>query len=93
MIMEIDAKKRRISLSYKNTLPNPWDKFKKEFPIDSKIEGTVKNITEFALFVKIKDFDLTGMIHYKDISFGKSEEELKKFNKNDSITAKVLEID
>ena len=93
MIMEIDAKKRRISLSYKNTLPNPWEKFKKEFPIDSKIEGTVKNITEFALFVKIKDFDLTGMIHYKDISFGKSEEELKKFNKNDSITAKVLEID
>ena len=91
MIMEIDVKKRRISLSYKNTQPNPWKKFEKEFPVGSKVEGTIKNITEFALFININDFDLDGMIHYKDISYEESAEELEKFKKNDPITAKVLE--
>ena len=93
MIMEIETKKRRISLSYKNTQPNPWKKFEKEFPIGSKIEGTIKNIAEFALFVNIKDFNFVAMIHYKDISYEESEEELKKFKNNDPITAKLLEYD
>ena len=91
MIMEIDVKKRRISLSYKNTQPNPWKKFEKEFPVGSKVEGTIKNITEFALFININDFDLDGMIHYKDISYEESVEELEKYKKNDPITTKVLE--
>ena len=91
MIMEIDVKKRRISLSYKNTQPNPWKKFEKEFPVGSKVEGTIKNITEFALFININDFDLDGMIHYKDISYEESLKELEKYKKNDPITAKVLE--
>jgi small subunit ribosomal protein S1 len=91
MIMEIDVKKRRISLSYKNTQPNPWIKFEKEFPVGSKVDGTIKNITEFALFININDFDLYGMIHYKDISYEESVEELGKYKKNDPITAKVLE--
>ena len=91
MIMEIDVKKRRISLSYKNTQPNPWKKFEKEFPVGSKVEGTIKNITEFALFININDFDLDGMIHYKDISYEESEEDLKKYKKNNPITTKVLE--
>ena len=91
MIMEIDVKKRRISLSYKNTQPNPWKKFEKEFPVGSKVDGTIKNITEFALFININDFDLDGMIHYKDISYEESAEELEKYKKNDPITAKVLE--
>ena len=91
MIMEIDVKKRRISLSYKNTQPNPWKKFEKEFPVGSKVDGTIKNITEFALFININDFDLDGMIHYKDISYEESVEELGKYKKNDPITARVLE--
>ena len=91
MIMEIDVKTRRISLSYKNTQPNPWKKFEKEFPVGSKVGGTIKNITEFALFININDFDLDGMIHYKDISYEESVEELEKYKKNDPITAKVLE--
>ena len=93
MIMEIDIKKRRISLSYKNTQPNPWKKFEKEFPVGSKVEGTINNIAEFALFVSIKDFNFAAMIHYKDISYEESEKDLKKFNKKDPITAKVLECD
>ena len=91
MIVEIDVKKRRISLSYKNTQPNPWKKFEKEFPVGSKVDGTIKNITEFALFININDFDLDGMIYYKDISYEESVEELGKYKKNDPITAKVLE--
>ena len=91
MIMEIDKSKRRISLSYKNPQPNPWKKFEKEFPVGSKVEGTIKNITEFALFININDFDLDGMIHYKDISYEESVGELEKYKKNDPITAKVLE--
>jgi len=91
MIMEIDVKKRRISLSYKNTQPNPWKKFEKEFPVGSKVDGTIKNITEFALFININDFNLDGMIHYKDISYEESVNELGKYKKNDPITAKVLE--
>ena len=66
---------------------------KREFPVGSKIEGKIKNITAFALFVSIKDFNLDAMIHYKDISYEESEEELKKFKKDDPITAKVLECD
>ena len=93
MIMEIDIKKRRISLSYKNTQPSPWKEFEKKFSVGSKVDGIIKNITEFALFVNIKDFNLDAMIHYKDISYEESEKELKKFNKNDSITAMVLEYD
>ena len=91
MIIEIDIKKRRISLSYKNTQHNPWEKFEKEFPVGSKVEGTIKNITEFALFVSIKDFNFDAMIHYKDISYEESEETLSTFKKNDPITAKILE--
>jgi small subunit ribosomal protein S1 len=91
MILEIDKSKRRISLSYKNAQPNPWKKFEKEFPVGSKVEGTINNITEFALFINIDDFDLNGMIHYKDISYEESPEELGKYKKDDPITAKVLE--
>ena len=91
MIIEIDVKKRRISLSYKKTQDNPWEEFVKKFPVGSKVEGTIKNITEFALFVTIKDFNFDAMIHYKDISHEELEEDLKKFKKNDPITAMILE--
>ncbi len=90
-IMEIDKMKRRISLSYRATQLNPWEKLAKEFPVGSKVDGTIKNITEFALFININDFNLDGMIHYKDISYEESVEELEKYKKNDPITAKVLE--
>ena len=93
LVKEIDKEKRRISLSYKDTIPNPLEKLEKEFPVGSKIQGTIRNITEFAIFVNIKEFNIDGMIHYKDISHAESEEELKKFKKNDLLTAQVLELD
>ena len=93
MVMDIDVEKRRISLSYKKTQSNPWEKFEKEFKAGSKVEVTIKNITEFALFCTIKDYSFDAMCHYKDISWSEKEEDLKKFKKNDKLTAEILEID
>ena len=92
-IIEMDSEKRRISLSYKQTLENPWSIFIKNYKVGSIVNTTVKNITEFALFVSLEKTDLTGMIHYKDISWKESEESLQKFKKNDTVKAKILEID
>ena len=92
-IIEMDSEKRRISLSYKQTLENPWSILIKNYKVGSIANTTVKNITEFALFVSLEKTDLTGMIHYKDISWKESEESLQKFKKNDLLKAKILEID
>ena len=92
-ILEKDTEKRRLSLSYKNTLPNPWVKFTETHKVGDSAEGSVKNITDYALFVSIKDSELDGMIHYKDISWAESENELKNYKKNQMIKFKILEID
>ena len=92
-VLEIDIEKRRISLSYKNTQVNPWKKFSKEFPVGSEIQGTIKNVADFGVFVLIKNTNLDAMIHYKDLSWSEDEFELKKFKKNDIIRAKVMEVD
>ena len=93
MVKEIDVEKRRISLSFKDTIPNPWEEFSNKFSIGSKVKGTVKNITQFALFVEIKNTDLDGMVHYKDLSYDETDEDLKKFKKNQELELKILEID
>ncbi len=92
-IMEIDPEKRRISLSYKSTMENPWDKLIKENPVGSIVNTKVKNVTDFGIFLDIQNLNLSGLLHYKDISWEENEEELKKFKKGDPIKAKVLEID
>jgi len=91
-LLEKDVEKRRISLSYKNTLINPWDKFKKDFKVGDKSEGLVKNITDYGLFVSIKDTELDGLIHYKDLSWSEKDSELEKYKKNQLIKFKILEI-
>ena len=91
-ILEKDIEKRRISLSYKNTLDNPWDKFIKNHKVNDKAEGVIKNITDYALFITIKDADLDGMIHYKDLSWSEKDSQLEKYKKNQSIKFKILEI-
>ena len=92
-VIELDTEKRRISLSYKDTLENPWTLFIKKYPNGSTVNTKVKNIADFALFVSIEDTEFDGMIHYKDISWQETEESLKKFKKNDTVKAKLLEID
>ena len=93
VIKEIDLEKRRISLSHKDTIENPWKEFEKKFPLGSKISGKVKNITDFGLFISIKDCDLDGLVHYKDLSYSETDEDLKNFNKNQDLELKILEID
>jgi len=93
VLLEKDLEKRRLSLSYKNTMTNPWIKFSETHKIGDKFEGKVKNITDYGLFVSIKDTELDGMIHYKDLSWGEKDSELEKYKKNQTINFKILEID
>ena len=67
--VELDTEKRRISLSYKDTLENPWTSFIKKYPNGTTVNTKVKNIADFGLFVSIEDTEFDGMIHYKDISW------------------------
>ena len=92
-VIELDTEKRRISLSYKDTLENPWAAFIKKYPTGSIVNAKIKNIADFALFVSIENSEFDGMIHYKDISWQETEENLRKFKKNESVKAKILEID
>ncbi len=91
-LLEKDVEKRRLSLSYKNTLINPWKKFAEDFKVGDASEGSIKNITDYGLFVSIKDTELDGLIHYKDLSWSEKDSELEKYKKNQTIKFKILEI-
>ena len=91
-ILRRDVEKRRLSLSYKNTLINPWVKFTKNHKVGDEAEGVVKNMTDYALFISIKDSELDGMIHYKDLSWSEKESKLEKYKKNQLVKFKILEI-
>ena len=92
-VIELDTEKRRISLSYKDTLENPWTAFTNKYQVGSIVNTRIKNVADFALFVSIENSEFDGMIHYKDISWQETEESLKKYKKNDLVKAKLLEID
>ncbi len=93
MVLDVDSSKRRISLGVKQCQPNPWEQLRHEHPVGSIVEGEVKNITEFGLFVGLSG-DVDGMVHLSDISWEQEgEEALKTFKKGDVVKAKVLEID
>ena len=89
-IANIDKETKRISLSYKATLENPWDKIKNQIGKEVKIK--VNNITDKAIFGELVDSKLSGMLHYKEISYQENVENLKKFKKNDILNVKILEI-
>jgi len=92
-VLDVDMNKRRISLGLKQCHDNPWQKFKDTHPIGDILEGEVKNITEFGLFVGVSD-DLDGMVHLTDLSWSKSgEEALSEYKKGQMIKVKVLDID
>ena len=93
VITEIDKDKRRIAISHKLTLENPYQAFMDKHPVGSEIDGTVSNINEYALYVKLNEYDIDGFLHANDLSYiNKPEDELKKFKKGDQIKVKVLEI-
>ena len=89
-IVNIDKESKRISLSYKATLENPWTKIQNKIGQEVKIK--ISNITDKAIFGELVDSGLSGMLHYKEISYNENLEDLKKFKKNDIINVKILEI-
>ncbi len=91
-VLEKDIEKRRISLSYKNCLLNPWDEFTKKYKVGDACTATLKNVTDYALFATIKDSELDGMCHFKNISYSEKESELEKYKKNQTLDFKILEI-
>tara|TARA_B100000029_G_scaffold465971_1_gene501044 strand:+ start:95 stop:1816 length:1722 start_codon:yes stop_codon:yes gene_type:complete len=91
-ILEKDIDKRRLSLSHKKTLINPWVKFTENNKEGDQIEGTVKNITDYALFISINNSELDGMVHYKDLSWAEKDTELEKYKKNQLLKLKIIEI-
>ena len=89
-IANIDKDSKRISLSYKATLKNPWDKIR---GLDGKeTEITITNITDKAIFGELTESKLSGMLHYKELSYQENVENLKKFKKGEKIKVKIIEI-
>ena len=92
-ILEVDIEKRRISLGLKQCQENPWESFSKENKAGDIIEGKIKNITEFGIFIQLPK-ELNGMIHLSDISWDKSgEDAFKDFKQEDIVKSKILDID
>ncbi|PQO23202.1 30S ribosomal protein S1 [Rhodobacteraceae bacterium WD3A24] len=93
MVLDIDSAKRRVSLGLKQTMRNPWELFAESHPPGTKIEGEVKNITEFGLFVGL-DHDIDGMVHLSDISWDqRGEDAIQDYQKGDTVQAVVTEVD
>ena len=89
-IVNIDKDTKRVSLSYKAITESPWEKIKDKINEETKIKIT--NITDKAIFGEIVDSGLSGMLHYKEISYNENIDDLKKFKKNDVINVKIIEI-
>ena len=93
VITEIDKEKRRIAISHKLTLDNPYQLFTNKFPIGSEISGIVTSINEYALYVRLDEFDIDGFLHANDLSYTNNpEDELKKYKNGDKLKVKVLEV-
>ncbi|TAN79527.1 MAG: 30S ribosomal protein S1, partial [Magnetospirillum sp.] len=93
MVLDVDPQKRRISLGLKQCMANPWESFVEKFPAGTEVEGEVKNITEFGLFVGLPG-DIDGMVHLSDISWDMpGEQAIAEFKKGDMVKAKILDVD
>ncbi len=89
-IVNIDKESKRISLSYKATLDNPWNKIRDNIGKEVKIK--INNVTDKAIFGELTDSGLVGMLHYKEITYNENIEDLKKFKKNEILSVKIIEI-
>jgi len=93
MILELDNEKRRISLGLKQTKPNPWLEFENKYNIGDSVEGSIKSITDFGVFVGLEG-DIDGLIHLSDLSENENpEEDLKNYNKGDKLSCIIFGID
>ncbi len=93
MVLDADPERRRISLGLKQCKANPWDAFMTKYTVGSKVEGEVKNITEFGLFIGLEG-EIDGMVHLSDLHWSKpGEETLAGYKQGETVKAKVLDVD
>jgi len=93
MVLDVDPQKRRISLGLKQCLDNPWESFLDKCPTGTELEGEIKNITEFGLFVGLPG-DIDGMVHLSDLDWERSgEEAVQDYKKGQMVKVKVLDVD
>ena len=93
MVLDVDSQKRRISLGLKQTMSNPWESFLEKFPVGAQVEGEVKNITEFGLFVGLPG-EIDGMVHLSDLDWDRpGEQAIQDYKKGSTVKAKVLDVD
>ncbi len=93
MVLDIDPAKRRVSLGLKQTQRNPWEVFAETHPEGTQVEGEVKNITEFGLFIGLEG-DIDGMVHLSDLSWDeRGEDAIQNYHKGDVVQAVVLDVD
>ncbi|MEM7073275.1 MAG: S1 RNA-binding domain-containing protein, partial [Pseudomonadota bacterium] len=92
-VLEVDIRKRRISLGMKQCMENPCEVFAREWQVDQVIEGMVRNVTDFGVFVRLTD-DIDGLVHESDLSWEThGSEALKSYKKGDMVKVKILDID
>ena len=93
VITEIDKEKRRVAISHRLTLDNPYKVFEEKFPVGTIVEGEVVNKNDYSLFVKVENLEVDAFLHCNDLTYSNNgEQELGNFKKGDKIKVKVLEI-
>ena len=93
VITEIDKEKRRVAVSHRLTLENPYHLLEKKHPVGSEVEGIISSVNEYAIYLKIDNLDINAFLHYNDLTYAHNGvEELKKYKKGDKLKVKVLEI-
>ena len=96
VVLEVSAESQRISLGLKQLSPNPWQELVAEFPVGTQVAGTVRSVTDFGIFINVRD-DIDGLVHVSDFSWTKKIKDPKEikemFKKGDEVQAVVLEID
>ena len=93
IVLDVDSTKRRISLGLKQTMANPWEDFVEKYPVDTIVEGEVKNITEFGIFIGLAN-EIDGMVHMSDIDWQLAgEDAIQSYKKGDMVKAKIMEVD
>jgi len=93
VITEIDKEKRRIAISYRLTTENPFDRIEKNNPVGTEITGTISSMNEYAIYLKLDDYEIDAFLHFNDLSYtGVPEELAKNYKLNDKMKVKVLEV-
>ena len=93
VVLDVDERDRKISLGMKQIEPNPWSVIEEKYPVGTRVRGTVRNITNFGVFVGLEE-GIDGLVHVSDISWTEQiKHPCEKFNKGDEVEAVVLKID